>query len=264
MELVVSDLRISIIIPAYNEERYLGDCLAAVAAQSRQPDEVIVVDNNSTDKTAEIAKSYPFVTLITENKQGVVPARTAGLDAASGDLLVRIDADTRLSEDWLEIVEVMAIHKPDFAGFTGRGTFYDMPFSRWLGQWQVALYQYAQYPAMRGFTLWGAAMAIRHEDWRKIRHACHDVPGIDEDIDMTLLLRSRTLKINYEPELQARMSLRRGQTNPISTIRYVSTWPKNYFINGRYFAAAYIFVLTVVTIVLSGLAWLVTLPFQQD
>jgi len=60
----VNEPNISIIIPAYNEERYLGRCLDAIAAQSVRPYEVIVVDNNSSDDTAKVAQRYPFVTLL--------------------------------------------------------------------------------------------------------------------------------------------------------------------------------------------------------
>ena len=57
-------MRVSVIIPAWNEAKHIGDCLRSVAAQSLQPDEVIVVDNKSTDDTAKIAASFPFVTVL--------------------------------------------------------------------------------------------------------------------------------------------------------------------------------------------------------
>ena len=58
--------RISVVIPCYNEEAAIGACLDALASQIPQPSEVIVVDNNCTDRTAEIAQSYGFVTVIQE------------------------------------------------------------------------------------------------------------------------------------------------------------------------------------------------------
>src|SRR5688572_27451257 len=85
---------VSIVIPAYNEEGQLALCLEAIARQTVKPVEVIVVDNNSTDGTVEVAGRYPFVTVLHEWRQGVVHARDCGFDAAKGDIIGRIDAET--------------------------------------------------------------------------------------------------------------------------------------------------------------------------
>src|ERR1700722_13666836 len=99
-------VKLSIVVIAYNEEEYLRQCLEAIKQQLYPPEEVIVVNNNSTDKTVKIAQSFPFVKLIHEKEQGMIPARNAGFDAAKGDLLARIDADTRPPVDW-----VVRVHK---------------------------------------------------------------------------------------------------------------------------------------------------------
>ena len=91
----------SVIIPALNEERYLGSLLSDVAAQTRAPDEVIVVDAGSEDRTVPVARRFPFVTLL-EATPPVAIGRNAGGRAASGDVLVFLDADVRLSEGFLE------------------------------------------------------------------------------------------------------------------------------------------------------------------
>ncbi|HCM38075.1 MAG: Glycosyl transferase [Candidatus Gottesmanbacteria bacterium GW2011_GWB1_43_11] len=84
---------ISVVVPAYNEEKLIGRCLTSLTQQDfKQPFEIIVVNNNSTDKTAEIAKSFG-VRLITEQLQGVVSARQRGLLAASGEIVVGADCD---------------------------------------------------------------------------------------------------------------------------------------------------------------------------
>src|SRR5579885_2506952 len=95
-------LRISLVIPAHNEESHLAACLDAVAAQTVRPFEVIVVDNNSSDATAEVARSYSFVRVVREPRQGLAFARDAGFDAARGELIGRIDADTLLPPNWVE------------------------------------------------------------------------------------------------------------------------------------------------------------------
>jgi glycosyltransferase involved in cell wall biosynthesis len=98
-------LSLSIVIPVYNEQSHLKACLDSIAKQEDYPDEVIVVDNNSTDKTCDIAKSYPFVKLAREKKQGVLSARTKGFNLAKSDFIGRIDADTVLPPTWIKDVK---------------------------------------------------------------------------------------------------------------------------------------------------------------
>ena len=63
-------MKVSVVIPSYNEEKYIGRCLEGIALQIEKPDEVIVVDNNCTDKTVEIAEKFG-ATIIKEKKQGM-------------------------------------------------------------------------------------------------------------------------------------------------------------------------------------------------
>ena len=88
-------LTITVIVCAYNEAGYLGPCLQSLIQQSHQPGEIIVVDNASTDDTASIAAAVPGVRVIDEPRKGLVRARETGRVAASGQLLVYIDADCR-------------------------------------------------------------------------------------------------------------------------------------------------------------------------
>ena len=97
---------ISIVIPAYNEEAYLPECLNALSKQ-RYPKnkfEIIVVDNNSKDKTAAIAKAAG-ATVITELSQGHVFALNTGMKHASGEIIAVTDADTTVNRNWLRIIE---------------------------------------------------------------------------------------------------------------------------------------------------------------
>src|SRR5436190_15022830 len=120
-------LTLAIVIPAYNEEDYLSACLDSVNNQSVVPSEVIVVDNNSSDKTAQIAKSYSFVRLVTEEKQGVFWAAQTGFKAAGSDIIGRIDADTILAQDWVEKV-LAYMTDSSITAVTGPVNYYDMPF----------------------------------------------------------------------------------------------------------------------------------------
>src|SRR6266496_1315708 len=112
-------LTVSIVIPVYNEAPILERCLRAIETQTMAPLEVVVVDNNSTDNSAAIARSFKGVRVITEKRQGMVYARTKGFDAARGDVLGRIDADTQISPNWVERVAADCQADPDIDGLAG-------------------------------------------------------------------------------------------------------------------------------------------------
>jgi glycosyltransferase involved in cell wall biosynthesis len=84
---------VSIIIPVYNGEKYLAQALESVAAQDYAPLEVIVVDDGSTDGTAQIAQSRAGVRYTYQANQGSGSARNTGLAAATGDFIAFLDAD---------------------------------------------------------------------------------------------------------------------------------------------------------------------------
>lgn len=93
---------ISVVIPAYNEEKYIGETLKSVIAQDFPKDnyEIVVVDNNSDDQTAKAAGSFR-VRVVECKTKGVSAARQAGAEASRGEIIVFTDADTTVGKDWL-------------------------------------------------------------------------------------------------------------------------------------------------------------------
>lgn len=86
--------RISVVIPAYNREKYLGEAVQSALGQTLSPDEIIVVDDGSTDQTAAVARSFGgIVRCLTRTNGGVGPARNDGVAASSGDILAFLDSD---------------------------------------------------------------------------------------------------------------------------------------------------------------------------
>ncbi len=86
-------IKISVVIPVYNEEKYVADCLNSLLDQSRKDFEIIVVDDGSTDGTKAIISSFPKVQLIEGKHEGAGPARNLGVKVAKGEILVFVDAD---------------------------------------------------------------------------------------------------------------------------------------------------------------------------
>ena len=100
-------LKFSIIVPAFNEEKLLFQGLESLVNldYGKKDYEVILVNNNSTDKTRDIALSFPFVKVLDEPKQGHVFALICGTKQACGEILVFTDADTVVPRDWLKNYE---------------------------------------------------------------------------------------------------------------------------------------------------------------
>jgi glycosyltransferase involved in cell wall biosynthesis len=98
-------MRLSFVVPAYNEEAYLPACLESICEQIRTLPagtcEIIVVNNASTDRTREVALRYPGVTVVDEPRKGLTFARQAGFAASTGALIANVDADSRLTPNWV-------------------------------------------------------------------------------------------------------------------------------------------------------------------
>src|SRR3989338_7574776 len=96
---------ISVVIPVYDEEVLLGKCLQALSHQKRPPNEIVVVDNNSTDASVKIARQFEKVRVVTETRQGMAYARDCGFKNARGDIVCQTDADSLPPYDWIYAIE---------------------------------------------------------------------------------------------------------------------------------------------------------------
>ena len=100
-------IKISVVIPAFNEERLIGRCVQAVKNQtlSKAKYEILVIDNNSADKTAEIAKKLGATVIPYVEKQGFSVAKQFGTNLAKGEIVAYTDADSIPDTHWLETIE---------------------------------------------------------------------------------------------------------------------------------------------------------------
>jgi glycosyltransferase involved in cell wall biosynthesis len=162
-------LTISVIVCAYNEAAYIGPCLQSLLQQSRRPDEILVVNNASTDATASVAAAIVGVRVIEEPRKGLVRARETGRTAASGELLVYIDADCRAPSRWLARVEHRFRRRPDLVALSGPYRFYDWD---WWGPLLVRAYDVTLAPLTQllvyhllgmGTLFYGGNFAVRRD-----------------------------------------------------------------------------------------------------
>lgn len=190
-------MKISFVIPAYNEERGVGACLASVfkeidrakAAGVVVDTEVVVVNNASTDRTREEALKFANVTVVEENLKGLVYARRAGFVATNGELVANIDADTRVPEGWLtKVVDEFATDK-NLVALTGPYIYYDLsPIQRGVVKvWYFPgwLFDKCMQPLLGHATmLQGGNFVIRRDAWEKAGGFDTTIQFYGEDADV--------------------------------------------------------------------------------
>lgn len=122
-------MRVSFVVPAFNEEAYLSACLESIlreAAACSEPVEIIVVNNASTDGTRDVALRFAGITVVDEPRKGLTYARQAGLDASTGYLVANVDADSRLTPGWLRHVLDEFDANPKLLALSGPLVYYDL------------------------------------------------------------------------------------------------------------------------------------------
>jgi glycosyltransferase involved in cell wall biosynthesis len=120
---------ISVIVPAYNAEKTIKECVESLLNQSYGTYEVIVVDNNSTDDTRRILESFgEKIKTLKEVKKGSFAARNTGVKNSKGEVLAFIDADCIAENDWLEKLTEPLLSKREVAAY---GSSVDIQETRW-------------------------------------------------------------------------------------------------------------------------------------
>lgn len=197
------------------------------------PAEVFVVDNNSTDNTKAVAKEYPFVTVLNEKQQGVVFPRNTGFDAATSDIIGRIDADTQLPTDWVEKVTKLFTEQ-DIAAVSGPVGWYDAP-ARQLGllidkntrkiTWDLGKREDAVF-------LFGSNMALTRDAWQKVRNEVCTTKDVHEDVDLAIHIYQAGLPVAFDDSLSAMTSSRRMNDSAEQIKNYVKVYKNTYDVHG--------------------------------
>lgn len=220
-------LAVSIVIPVYNEERHLKACLNAIAAQTVAPAEVIVVDNNSTDRSAKIAGDFKLVKVLHEKRQGIVWARNKGFDVAKSPIIGRIDADTRLPNDWVERIQEF-YNQPAHANtaLTGGCTFYNVRLPR-LDQWITSQFVFRMNRMLVGhYLLWGSNMTLPRDAWWQVKKGCCVRTDIHEDLDLSIHLHRQGFPIFYQATLVVGARMGRVFEDRQRLWPYLKMWPR--------------------------------------
>ena len=213
-------MNISIVIPAFNESALLPATLRSIKKLRRKPDEIIVVDNGSTDNTAAIARRFG-VKIVRVPTKGIGLVRQKGLEAATGDIVAFTDADTTVPPDWLSKIE-HAFTKSDIVGVFGTYKIHhgDMIFKFHMNHLQDPL---AKALYRLGFPMVaGANFAV-------MRKAAIDAGGFPvqfrmmEENEMARRLM-KIGRVHYEPDIVVVTSGRRGNEGFGMIPRYIGAF----------------------------------------
>lgn len=171
-------MKLSVVIPAYNEEKYIGSCLESLIDKAGDSIyEIIVVDNASTDNTAAIARKFPGVRVVKESRKGLTRARQAGLMAAKGDLIAYIDADTHIKDNWFRYVKKEFMRNKRLVCLSAPYSLYDV--SKWKRMLVWSYWNFLAYPTymlLMKYMVLGANFVARRDILLKIG-------GFDQSIE---------------------------------------------------------------------------------
>lgn len=219
--------RVSVVIPARDDATELQVCLNLLARQTQAPHEVIVVDNGSSDDSAAIARAAG-ARVLPEPRVGIPHAAATGYDAAAGDLIARLDADSRPSPDWVARI-MEAMEDPAVDAVTGPGRFHDLPplIGQLAGLVYLGSYYVLTWLALANVPLWGSSMAVRRSVWSRASPLVHRDADVHDDMDLAFILGPRAT-IRYVRSIRVGVSgrsvrgskqLRRRMGRAVTTLR---------------------------------------------
>jgi len=230
-------MRLSFVVPAYNEEAYLPACLESILEQTRElpagSTEIIVVNNASTDRTREVALSYPGVMVVDEPRKGLTSARQAGFVASTGDLIANVDSDSRLTPGWVGKVlatfaearskaEADPANKQPLVAFSGPVIYYDLtPRQRllvnvfYMTAW--ATYVVNRYVLRVGSMVQGGNFVITRRALEEIGGFNLDITFYGEDTDIARRLND-VGEVRFTFELKMFSSARRLKNEGMLTM----------------------------------------------
>jgi glycosyltransferase involved in cell wall biosynthesis len=186
---------VTVIVCAYNEEQYLGACLQSLQSQTFPPDQIIVVNNASSDGTRQVAAAAAGVQLIDEPRRGLVIARETARRVATGDLLLWLDADCRAPREWVARVVQRFESDPRVVAVSGPCRFYDWhPYGRallWAYDYTVAplTHVLVHHVLRRGAILYGGNFGVRRETLAAIGGFDTSIEFHGEDTNLARRLR---------------------------------------------------------------------------
>jgi glycosyltransferase involved in cell wall biosynthesis len=203
----IDTIKISVVVPAFNAEATLARCLSAILESTYPNYECIVVDDSSTDKSAEISSTFPVIIRPLQNGPlGPSHARNIGANIATGDILLFIDSDVVIYPDTLDMVAAYFDSRPEVSAMFG--AYDDKPADdSFISQYKNLLHHFVHWQSkVEVNTFWSGCGAIRREvfiDCGGFDEMRFPKPSI-EDIDLGARLRNNGHRIELIRGLKAK------------------------------------------------------------
>jgi glycosyltransferase involved in cell wall biosynthesis len=226
-------MRLSFVVPAYNEEAYLPACLDSILAQTRglgDEVEIIVVNNASTDRTREVALGYSGVRVVDEPRKGLTFARQAGFAASTGELIANVDSDSRLTPGWVETVLTTFAREPKMVALSGPFVYYDLSPQQRVSVrifYATAFLVYAlnRYVLRAGSMVQGGNFVLRRDALEKIGGFNTAIAFYGEDTDIARRM-NQVGEVKFTFELKMYSSARRLKQEGM--LRIAARYTMNY------------------------------------
>jgi glycosyltransferase involved in cell wall biosynthesis len=227
-------MRLSFVVPAYNEEAYLPACLESIMAQTGELGdavEIIMVNNASTDRTREVAMGFKGVRVVDEPRKGLTFARQAGFAASTGELIANVDSDSRLTEGWVATVLKEFAAEPKLVALSGPFIYYDMSPSQRVSVRVFYAIAYLVYAVNRwvlraGSMVQGGNFVLRRTALEKIGGFNTAIAFYGEDTDIARRM-NQVGEVKFTFDLKMFSSARRLKKE--GTLRIALRYTINYF-----------------------------------
>jgi len=191
-------LKVTVAIPCYNSSSYVGAVIESVLVQSRPADEILVVDDGSTDGSAEVIGRYPVRLLQHTSNQGLAAARNTAIEKAKGDVIVFIDADAVADTDLLKVL-LSGYDAPEIGGVGGQGV--EANIRSLADRWRARHASQSHGVVARDVEfLFGLCMSFRIGVLREIGGFNPAFRTNAEDMDISLRVRKAGYRLRYLPD----------------------------------------------------------------
>ncbi|MCC9203888.1 glycosyltransferase family A protein [Arthrobacter sp. zg-Y769] len=232
---------VSVVIPCRNDAALLEACLLSLARQTVPPREIVVVDNNSSDASAEVARRFG-ARVVYEPVAGIPAAASAGYDAAAEELdevsvIARCDADCVLPADWIARIREAFAADPQLEVLSGPGVFYGLPRvpALLLSRLYLGSYYLAMGAALAHWPFFGSNLALRAGSWREVSGEVHrNDAQMHDDVCLSFHL-GQGRRCRLDPNLVVGMAPRAVQSRTGLALRFrrafhtlAGHWPGEY------------------------------------
>ena len=190
-------MKVSVAIPCYNGAAYVGQTIESALAQTHPADEILVIDDGSTDNSTEVIQRYPVRLIQHRENKGLAYGRNTAIEHSNGDILAFLDVDAFADRDWLAAL-LSGYDSPTVGGVGGQGI--EVNIHSLADRWRQAHATQGYGNKARGVEfLFGLNMSFRREVLRQIGGFNIIFRTNAEDMDISLRVGRAGYRLRYLP-----------------------------------------------------------------